>query len=308
LTLLKTRYPAKIGCEGSGIVVAVGPEVKSFSVGDAVYGLYIPRPMFLVEDPGFCSEYAMSEETFLLPKPAHMSFEEAAAITGSALTAYQCVKRGFQLSGGVESLEGKTVFVSGALSSTGSAGIQLLKNVYGAKKVISTVSTSKIPLVKERMPGMVDEIIDYKTQRVRDVVPRGSVDYAYSTQWTALNDSFGVVDPKAGVVMSIASIPKSDVVKGIFGDSFPAWLGWLLDFFQLWYRWKLRGTNIKYEFVSGNPAIREDMEKVGEFVASGKLKPVITVIPLDDIDAIRRHCENVRTSRGGVGKLVIKVV
>lgn len=75
-----------------------------------------------------------------------------------------------------------------------------------------------------------------------------------------------------------------------------------------WYDWKLRGTNVQQDFVSGNPGDREDLEAFGEWVSSGKIKSVMTVVSIDDIEAVRRECEKVSTGKGGFGKLVIKLV
>ena len=59
-----------------------------------------------------------------------MSFEEVAALPDFVVTAIQTIRRGVELSGGDEKdLRGKTVFVPGALSGTGSIMAQIVKNV-----------------------------------------------------------------------------------------------------------------------------------------------------------------------------------
>ena len=75
-----------------------------------------------------------------------------------------------------------------------------------------------------------------------------------------------------------------------------------------WYRWKLRGTGAGYDFVSGNPGIRADLERAGELIADGKIKAVTTVVPFDDIKAVRKACDRVYTGKGGVGSLAIEIV
>ncbi|KAK1978280.1 alcohol dehydrogenase [Colletotrichum cereale] len=307
VVLRKQTCPVKIGCEGSGVVVAVGSGVKSLKVGDAVYGIAFTRPAFSGPDPGFCSEYALAEEKTLLPKPPHMTFEEAASLSGYTVTAYQTIKFGLALAGD-ESLEGKTVFIPGALSGGGFTAIQVAKNVFGAKKIISTVSTTKINLVEKYLPGLVDQLIDYNATDVGDVVPKGSVDFMVNTQWTTMSPSIPLLNPKTGVLTSIASIPPSSIFREIMGpDAAPAWLCWLLDAFQLWYKWKLRGTNIKYGFVSGNPENREDLEIVGEFIGTGKVKGVFRVSDLSDIKTVREECQKVDSGKGGIGRCIIRI-
>jgi NADPH:quinone reductase-like Zn-dependent oxidoreductase len=185
--------------------------------------------------------------------------------------------------------------------------IQVARNYFGAEKIISTVSTPKMDSVEKYLPGMVNQLYDYKTQDVVKLIGSGTVDFALNTQFTTLNECIALLKPD-GILMSIASLPKSDVILETLGPKlFPAWLGWILDFLQLWYTWKLRGTNIKYEFVSGDPGIREDMRVVTDMVAQGKVKPIFTAVSLDDLEEVREACERVRVSKGGLGKLVIRI-
>ncbi|KAJ6442705.1 alcohol dehydrogenase [Purpureocillium lavendulum] len=303
-----SEYPFKIGAEGAGTVVAVGPEVKSLRVGDEVYGLYVDKPMFrLPSPPGFVSDYAVAEERFLLRKPPAVSFEEAASAAGSVVTALQTIRRGLQL-GGLESLEGKTVFVPAGLGATGSVAIQVAKNVFGAARIITTVSTAKVPLVGRLLPGMVDQVIDYQTQKIHELVPRGSVDFMYNTCFGTLDDGIPLLNPATGILISIASIPSKAVAREIVGaDRFPWLLGAVLDLCQVMYSWKLRGTSIQHEFVSGGPQIREDLEWAGEIMARGKVKPVVTGVDLDDLQSVREGCEKTRTGKGGLGKFVMRL-
>jgi NADPH:quinone reductase-like Zn-dependent oxidoreductase len=293
--------------EGSGIVVSVGSDVTSFRVGDEVFAAVMDKPAFRTPTPGFLAEYVVVEERFLLHKPPNVSFEEAASMVGSTVTAIQTIRRGMQLAG-LESLEGKTVLVPAALGATGSIAIQVAKRVFGADKVISTVSTAKMALVETRLPGMVDQLIDYQTQRLQDEVPAGSVSLMLNTNWATLDDGIPLVDPNNGVIISIASVPGKETVREIIGaDRFSWWLGLVLDLAQVLYWWKLRGTNIRYEFVSGSLHIREDLERAGELVALGKVKPVVRVAGFDDLDAVREGCEQTRSGKGGTGKFVIRV-
>ena len=71
---------------------------------------------------------------------------------------------------------------------------------------------------------------------------------------------------------------------------------------------RLRGTGIKHEFVSGSPNIREDMEVVADLVAKGKIRGVYTVVELGDIEEVRKACEKVAAGKGGLGKLVLKIL
>jgi NADPH:quinone reductase-like Zn-dependent oxidoreductase len=301
---------------GSGIVIAVGSEVKSLRVGDAVYGLAFKHGQMFptMAAPGFASDYTIVSAEFLLVKPKHLSFEEAAALAGSVLTAYQCVKRYFELTGQppeTSTLEGKTVFIPGALSAAGSVSTQVVKNVYGAKTVVSTVSTRKMGLVEKYLPDVVDELVNYETQNIVQEVGRGTVDFVLNTQWDLVG-TFPLANPQTGAVVSIASIPSPRTVRSMIGDSpAPILVRWFIlvmtTLAHMWYNWMLRGTKVKQDFVSGNPGNREDLERSGEWVATGKIKAVMTVVDIEDIEAVRKACTMVATGKGGIGKLVIRL-
>jgi hypothetical protein len=184
----------------------------------------------------------------------------------------------------------------------------MLKNVYGAGKLISTVSTPKMTLVEQYMPGVVDQLINYQTQDVIKEVGREHVDVIYSTHWN-LTSLYPLLNRKTGVVIAIAGVvPTSATLRSAFGATLPFWMAWLCDLAQLWYKWIFRGSNIKQVFVSGNPGIREDLEAAGEIIAGGKLKAVVTRVDFNDLDAIKRESIAIETLKGAVGKLIIRMV
>lgn len=301
------RYPYKVGIEGAGVVAAIGSGVKNLRVGDEVYGFNIDKPLANSPPSGMASEYAIGEERFLFIKPPHISFEEVASFPGLVVTAYQTFRRGLQFLG-EENLEGKTVYIPAALSASGSLAIQVARNIYGAKKIISTVSTAKMPLVEQYLgAGMVDQLIDYQTQNLRDHIPKGSIDLMYNTQFATLNPAIPFVNPDRGVIVSITGIPPKSTMQEFLGDLFPFWVGVLLDAAQWYYAWKFWGSKIQWEMVSGSPNVREDMEVIGGWIAQGKLKAVMTVVGLGDVEELRRACTRVGEGKGGLGKLVVKI-
>ncbi|OTB00729.1 hypothetical protein M426DRAFT_38155, partial [Hypoxylon sp. CI-4A] len=301
------KFPYKIGAEGAGVVVKVGSEVKSLQPGDEVWAFGHSRPMDMLKAHGFASGYAVARENLALRKPANVSFEEICNLA-SVVTAIQTVEMGLRLmreNGVTDGLEGKTVFVPAALSATGSVAIQVLKNVYGVGKLISTVSTAKLPLVDRHLPGLVDQVVDYtQHKKLTDAIPAGSVDLVFNTLM-GVEGTFALLKPDVGVAASIASFPTPALAR-LMMPPLPFWLYWLLGLGQLWYRFCLRGTSIKHEFHSGHMGSREDLERAGEIMALGKVKSVVRVVPLEDVEGVRREAQKVATGKGGVGKLVIK--
>ncbi|KAI1454550.1 GroES-like protein [Annulohypoxylon moriforme] len=308
------EMPHKIGIEATGIVVKVGSGVTNFKPGDAVYAFAQSRPMNMLAPHGFCSEYCVAREDLVLRKPANVDFADMCNIS-NVVTAIQTIDMGLRLmreNGVAGGLEDKTVFVTGGLSATGAAAIQVLKNVYGAGKLITTVSTAKVPLVEEYLPGLVDQTVDYtKYKDLTDAIPAQSVDFVYNTQW-GVQGTFPLVKRDTGVVASIASIPTPELLRGGKNGPgilppLPFFVYWFAAIAQWYYAWKLSGTNIKHEFHSGNIGVREDLERAGEILATGKVKTVKRVVELEDIEAVRREAQKVATGKGGIGKLVIKI-
>jgi NADPH:quinone reductase-like Zn-dependent oxidoreductase len=128
-----------LGLDLAGVVEAVGPKVTRFAVGDAVYG----------SGRGSYAEYAVASEGRLAAKPAALSFEQAAAVPVSAVTALQGLRAG-------RIGEGQKVLVTGASGGVGSYTVQLAK-AFGAQ-VTGVCSTGKMEFVR----GLgADSVIDY---------------------------------------------------------------------------------------------------------------------------------------------------
>jgi NADPH:quinone reductase-like Zn-dependent oxidoreductase len=135
------------GLDVAGTVAAVGSAVTRFAVGDEVFGI----------SRGSFAEYAVALEDKLSTKPANLTFEQAAVVPVSGLTALQALRD----AGRVEA--GQRVLVIGASGGVGSYAVQLAK-AFGAQ-VTGVSSTAKTDLV--RSLG-ADEVIDYTTQDFAD--------------------------------------------------------------------------------------------------------------------------------------------
>jgi NADPH:quinone reductase-like Zn-dependent oxidoreductase len=129
-----------LGLDLAGVVQAVGKNVSRFKPGDRVFGI----------GNGSFAEYASARADKLAIMPANTSFEQAAAVPVSAMTALQAVRD----HGRVQA--GQRVLISGASGGVGSYAVQIAK-VFGAH-VTGVCSTAKIDLV--RSIG-ADEVIDY---------------------------------------------------------------------------------------------------------------------------------------------------
>lgn len=136
-----------LGGDFAGVVEAVGQAVTRFRAGDEVFG---------VADGTF-AEFARAREDKLAPKPANLTFEQAAAVPTSGFTALQALRD----QGHVQ--PGQTVLVIGASGGVGSFAVQLAK-AFGAE-VTGVCSTAKMELV--RAIG-ADHVIDYTRGDITD--------------------------------------------------------------------------------------------------------------------------------------------
>ncbi|OWJ60147.1 zinc-binding alcohol dehydrogenase family protein [Paraburkholderia caledonica] len=126
------KAPRVLGWDAAGTVVAAGPDVTLFKVGDPVfYAGSITRP-------GANSEFHLVDERIVGRKPASLDFTHAAALPLTAITAWEVLFDRLGVSPqGVH--EGRTVLIFGGAGGVGSIGIQLAKQL-AKLTVIATAS------------------------------------------------------------------------------------------------------------------------------------------------------------------------
>lgn len=133
----------RLGADLAGQVEAIGRNVTRFKAGDEVFGAIGLKP-------GAFAEHACAQQDALAPKPANLTFEQAAAVPVAALTALQ----GLRDSGRLETAQ--KVLINGAAGGVGTFAVQIAKS-FGAH-VTGVCSTRNVDLV--RSTG-ADRAIDY---------------------------------------------------------------------------------------------------------------------------------------------------
>jgi NADPH:quinone reductase-like Zn-dependent oxidoreductase len=255
------------GRDVAGTVEAVGANVTGFRPGDDVMGV--------VE--GSFAELAVGRSDKLVPKPAGLTFEQAAAVPISGLTALQAVRD----VGKVQ--PGQAVLVIGAAGGVGTLTVQIAK-AFGAE-VTGVCSTSKTDLV--RSVG-ADHVIDY----TRD-------DFADGTKrWDVIVDTAGR-RPLSVLRRALSPHGRLGIVGGEGGGR------WTGGFFRQMLRAPLLSL---FSGQKLNPVIskenHDDLEALAMLVDEGKVVPVVgrTYPLVEAADAIR---ELERGHAGG--KIVITV-
>jgi NADPH:quinone reductase-like Zn-dependent oxidoreductase len=134
------------GRDLAGVVEAVGADVTRFAVGDEVYGTC---------ETGSFAELAVSPEELLARKPASLTFEQAATVPISGVTALQAVRDVVQVGAG------QKLLLIGAGGGVGSFVVQVAAS-YGVE-ITGVCSAGNADLV--RSLGAVD-VIDYAVDEI----------------------------------------------------------------------------------------------------------------------------------------------
>ena len=255
-----------LGLDVAGTVVAVGADVTRFGIGDEVFGI----------SRGSFAEYAAAREDKLAHKPANLTFDQAAVVSISGLTALQSLLD----VGRVEA--GQRVLIVGASGGVGTYAIQIAK-AHGAE-VTGVCSTAKVDLV--RSLG-ADHVIDY----TRDDFTAGPGRYD-------LILDIGGNSPLPRLRRALAPSGTLVLVGGEDGDRWTGGMGRQLRALALapFVRQRLTMKTPREHY--------SDLERLARLIEAGRLTPAIErTYPLDQAPEAMRHL----VAGQARGKLVISV-
>ncbi|MEE8371319.1 MAG: NAD(P)-dependent alcohol dehydrogenase [Sphingomonadales bacterium] len=272
--------------DGAGEVVATGPKVSRFKIGDQVAGTFFqgwvegppklpPPPALGSPLDGMLAEYVALDQEGLVPVPGGLSIEEAATLPCAAVTAWNAL----MVKGHLKA--GDTVLAMG----TGGVSIFALQfaKAVGAKVIITSSSDQK--LERARTLG-ADEGINYlKTpdweQEVLRLTKGQGVDHVVEV------GGVGTLARSFQAVGCGGNVSLIGVLAGREGDTNPSPL-------------MLKGASLTGIFV-GNRAMFEDMNS---FITEKGLKPVIDrVFPFEEAEEAYKY----QMTGRHFGKIVIRL-
>jgi len=259
----KNRVP---GLDVAGTVVASGADVTRFAVGDEVFGI----------SQGSFAEYACAREDKLARKPANLTFDQAAVLAVSGLTALQGLCDVGRLKAG------QRVLIIGASGGVGTFAVQIAK-AFGA--VVSGVcSTAKLDLV--RSLG-ADHVIDY-TQDDFSSAP---------ARYDLILDIVGN-SPLSRLRRALTATGTLVIVGGENGGRWTGGFGRQLRAVAL-------SPFVRQRLTMKTPKEHHaDLERLVDLIEAGKLKPIIEkTYPLHEAPDAMRHLQ----AGYARGKLVITV-
>ncbi len=196
-TFYPNQMPAILGCDGAGIVEAVGANAQKFQVGDEVYFCQGG----LGAKTGNYAELVVVDERFVARKPASISFAEAAAAPLVLITAWEALYDRGRLEAG------RKVLIHAGAGGVGHVAIQLAK-LQGADVCTTVGSEEKAEFVRNLG---ADYPIFYKqndfVQATLDWTKGEGVDLAFDTVG---GDIFTQTFPAVMVYGDIVTILEPD--------------------------------------------------------------------------------------------------
>lgn len=139
-----SRFPRGLGHDFAGIVDAVGPGTVRLEVGDAVVGVAT------IPAAGAFAESVIAEEKNTVLKAPSISFEQAAALTLVAVTAWTGMVQRAQVRAG------QSVFIAGCLGGVGRAAVQIAR-----LRVARVTGSCSAAGHEEALALGVSEVVDY---------------------------------------------------------------------------------------------------------------------------------------------------
>jgi NADPH:quinone reductase-like Zn-dependent oxidoreductase len=279
---LRLQFPHVLGSDVSGVVERVGAEVTDVQPGLEVVvnpGLSCGAcEACLTGEDNLCKSYQIiGEHTAggyaelvsvprqnVLPKPKGLSFEEAACLPLTFLTAWTMLVRRAQLRAG------EAVLIQAAGSGVGSAGIQIAKLI-GAK-VIATASTDE-KLAKAKQLG-ADFTINYAKanfiDEVKRITQRRLVDVVFEHVGGETFEKSVACLPYGGRLVTCGASSGHEVK---------------LDLRVLFYK--------RISLLGSTMGSKGDLFRVLKLVEEGRLRPVLDrVLPLEKAQEAHQLLEN----------------
>lgn len=182
-----STFPKSVGIDFSGIVEQTGSAIARFTAGDAVIGLLD------VFKGGALADYVVVKETNIAPKPTNISFEKAAALPVTGLSALQIIDQLAAVS------PNQDVLINGATGGIGIFAVQIAKK-RGAR-VTAVVSTKG---VAEATKWGADTVVDYTRQPIQLLNQRFDAVIDLSTR-LSFTKAKTLMKPKAVFVSTLPS-------------------------------------------------------------------------------------------------------
>ncbi|NTJ41750.1 zinc-binding alcohol dehydrogenase family protein, partial [Agrobacterium larrymoorei] len=250
-------FPSHLCFDAAGIVKAVGESVTLFRPGDEVF--YAGA----INRPGSNSEFHLVDERIVGKKPKTLSFEEAAALPLTAITAYEALFHRLKVNDPVPGGANAILIIGGA-GGVGSIAIQLARQLTD----LTVIATASRPETKEWVKQLgAHHVLDHSQPLAPQVeaLGLGSPSFVFSTTQSDLHvaDSIALIVPQGRYCLI-------DDPKGGF-DVMP---------------FKRKAISIHWEMMFARPVFETAdileqhklLDHVSELVDAGKIRTTLTEV------------------------------
>ena len=199
----KTRI---LGFDAAGVVRAAGPDCTLFRAGDAV------AYAGLVTRPGSNAELHWVDERIVGPKPATLSFAEAASLPLTSITAWEALFDRLRIPRDTAPRENQAVLLLGGGGGVASIAIQLARQLTG----LTVLATASRPETREWCQGLgAHHVLDHAGDLPAQVKALGvTVPYVFAINHTAAHwDAICSLLAPQGMVCAIDEAPGLDIAK-----------------------------------------------------------------------------------------------
>jgi zinc-binding alcohol dehydrogenase family protein len=277
--------PKVLGWDASGEVVEAGPDCSLFKAGDRVY--YAGD----ITRPGSNAEYQLMDERIVGHMPQSLSFEQAAALPLTAVTAWESLFDRLGISQDPVKNQGKSLLIIGGAGGVGSIAIQLAIKIAG----LTVVTTASRPETIQWVQDLgAHHVINHRQDLIPQMAATGlsQVDYILCANDTDayFNVMAELIKPQGRICVLVNAENPIDIN--------------LLKSKSVMFVWEMMFTRSMYQ----TPDMIEQhhiLERVAKLIDECKLKTTVNEV-LSPINAANLRKAHAQLEAGTtIGKIVL---
>ncbi|MFV3415853.1 zinc-dependent alcohol dehydrogenase family protein [Pseudomonas sp. NY15436] len=271
------QFPSGLGLEATGVVEAVGSQVRGFAVGDAVSVL---PPTSMKQEPTH-AEYLVVAQSRLVKNPPGQAWTDAAATWMQYLTAYGALVQAAGLR------EGDFVVITAASSSVGLAAIQIARRMGAVPIAVTRTSAKREALLQAGAAGVIASEEENLRSRLFEITGKTGARVVFDPVGGPIFEPLTAAMAEGGILIEYGGLSPEPTPFPLFE--------------VLSRSLVLRGYRI-HEVLQDPVRLREAADFIYTGLADGSLRPVIArTFAFDEIVQAYRYLE----SNQQFGKVVV---
>lgn len=271
------QFPSGLGLEATGVVEAVGSQVRGFAVGDAVSVL---PPTSMKQEPTH-AEYLVVAQSRLVKNPPGQAWTDAAATWMQYLTAYGALVQAAGLR------EGDFVVITAASSSVGLAAIQIARRMGAVPIALTRTSAKREALLQAGAAEVIASEEENLRSRLFEITGKAGARVVFDPVGGPIFEPLTAAMAEGGILIEYGGLSPEPTPFPLFE--------------VLSRSLVLRGYRV-YEVLQDPVRLREAADFIYTGLADGSLRPVIArTFAFDEIVEAYRYLE----SNQQFGKVVV---